>query len=127
MRIGIFTETYTPYISGLVTSIVMLKGALEKKGHEVYVVTANLKDFHYHYDEENRVLEIPGIPTGIYDSRLTSIYPLQAVNIIKKWHLDVIHSQTEFAIGTFARLLPNNIIFLLYIPIIRCMKTMFII
>ena len=30
MRIGIFTETYTPYISGLVTSEVMLKEALEK-------------------------------------------------------------------------------------------------
>ena len=31
MRIGIFTETYTPYISGLVTSELMLKKALEKK------------------------------------------------------------------------------------------------
>ncbi len=121
MRIGIFTETYTPYISGLVTSIVMLKGALEKKGHEVYVVTANLKDFHYHYDEENRVLEIPGIPTGIYDSRLTSIYPLQAVNIIKKWHLDVIHSQTEFAIGTFARLFAKQY----NIPIVHTYHTMY--
>ena len=40
MRIGIFTETYTPYISGLVTSVVMLKNALEKQGHEVYIVTA---------------------------------------------------------------------------------------
>ena len=30
MRIGIFTETYTPYISGLVTSEVMLKKGLEK-------------------------------------------------------------------------------------------------
>ena len=61
MRIGIFTETYTPYISGLVTSEVMLKKALEKKGHEVYVVTANLKSFKYDYDEEEKVLRIPGI------------------------------------------------------------------
>ena len=34
MRIGIFSETYTPYISGLVTSEVMLKNALEKEGVE---------------------------------------------------------------------------------------------
>ena len=47
MRIGIFTETYTPYISGLVTSEVMLKHALEKLGHEVYVVTANLENYKY--------------------------------------------------------------------------------
>ena len=104
MRIGIFSETYTPYISGLVTSEVMLKKALEKLGHEVYVVTANLESFKYEYDEEERVLKVPGVPTGIYDSRLTSIYPVRAVNKIKSWNLDVIHSQTEFGIGTFARL-----------------------
>ena len=92
MRIGIFTETYTPYISGLVTSEVMLKDALERLGHTVYVVTTNLESFHYDYDEKEHVLKIPGIPTGIYDSRLTSVYPLKAVNKIKSWNLDVIHS-----------------------------------
>ena len=121
MRIGIFTETYTPYISGLVTSEVMLKKALEEKGHEVYVVTANLENFHYEYDEEERVLKIPGIPTGIYDSRLTSIYPLQALNKIKSWNLDVIHSQTEFAIGTFARLFSKQY----NIPIVHTYHTMY--
>ena len=87
MRIGIFTETYTPYISGLVTSEIMLKKALENQGHEVYVVTANLESFKYDYDEKERVLKIPGIPTGIYDSRLSSIYPVRAVNKIKSWKL----------------------------------------
>ena len=52
MRIGIFTETYKPYISGLVTSVAMLKGALEKQGHEVYVVTANLETFKYEYNPD---------------------------------------------------------------------------
>ena len=121
MRIGIFTETYTPYISGLVTSEVMLKDALERLGHTVYVVTANLESFHYDYDEKEHVLRIPGIPTGIYDSRLTAIYPIKAVNIIKNWKLDIIHSQTEFAIGTFARLLA----FQLDIPLVHTYHTMY--
>ena len=121
MRIGIFTETYSPYISGLVTSEVMLKKALEKLGHEVYVVTANLESFKYEYDEEERVLKIPGIPTGIYDSRLTAIYPVRAVNKIRKWNLDVIHSQTEFAIGTFARLIAHQ----LNIPLVHTYHTMY--
>ena len=121
MRIGIFTETYSPYISGLVTSEIMLKKALEKQGHEVYVVTANLESFHYEYDEKEHVLKIPGIPTGIYDSRLTSVYPIRAVNKIKSWNLDVIHSQTEFAIGTFARLLAKQ----LSIPLVHTYHTMY--
>ncbi len=121
MRIGIFTETYTPYISGLVTSEVMLKNALEQEGHEVYVVTANLESFKYEYDEKEKVLRIPGLPTGIYDSRLTSIYPIQAVNKIKSWKLDVIHSQTEFAIGTFARLIAKQY----NIPLVHTYHTMY--
>ena len=121
MRIGIFTETYAPYISGLVTSEVMLKNALEKQGHEVYVVTANLKSFKYDWDPENRILKIPGLPTGIYDSRLTSIYPIKAVNKIKSWKLDVIHSQTEFAIGTFARLIAKQF----HIPLVHTYHTLY--
>ena len=121
MRIGIFTETYSPYISGLVTSEVMLKKALEKQGHEVYVVTANLESFKYEYDEEERVLKIPGVPTGIYDSRLSSIYPVRAVNRIKSWNLDVIHSQTEFAIGTFARLFAKQY----NIPLVHTYHTLY--
>ena len=121
MRIGIFTETYTPYISGLVTSEVMLKHALEKQGHDVYVVTANLETFKYEYDEQEKVLKIPGLPTGIYDSRLTSVYPIRAVNKIKSWHLDVIHSQTEFAVGTFARLIAKQY----NIPLVHTYHTMY--
>lgn len=121
MRIGIFTDSYTPYISGLVTSVVMLKGALEKLGHTVYVVTANLKDFHYEYDEEERIIRVPGIPTGIYDSRLTAIYPVQAIQTIKSWNLDVIHSQSEFGIGTFARIIAKQ----LNIPIVHTYHTMY--
>ena len=121
MRIGIFTETYSPYISGLVTSEVMLKNALEKQGHEVYVVTANIESFKYEWDPVERVLKIPGIPTGIYDSRLTSIYPVKAVKKIKDWNLDVIHSQTEFAIGTFARLIAKQY----NIPLVHTYHTLY--
>ena len=43
MRIGIFTDTYPPFINGVSTSIKMLENALRKKGHKVYIVTVNLK------------------------------------------------------------------------------------
>lgn len=31
MRIGLFTDSYPPYINGVSTSVAMLKKALEKK------------------------------------------------------------------------------------------------
>ncbi len=121
MRIGIFTETYTPQINGVVTSALMLKKGLEKLGHEVYVVTANQDSFRYEYDEKDRVYRIPGIPAGIYDYRLTSIYPVGAVKIIRSWKLDVIHSQTEFGIGTFARFLAKQY----HIPLVHTYHTLY--
>ena len=39
MRIGIFTDTYPPFINGVSTSIQMLENSLRKKGHKVFIVT----------------------------------------------------------------------------------------
>ena len=121
MRIGIFTDTYLPYVSGLVTSELMLKRALEKAGHEVYVVTINLEKLKYEYDKENRIIKIPGVPTKIYDTRLTGFYSLPAYNQIRKWKLDIIHSQTEFSIGTFGRIVAKQ----LDIPLVHTYHTMY--
>ncbi|MDD3241268.1 MAG: glycosyltransferase [Bacilli bacterium] len=121
MRIGLFSDTYPPFINGVSTSVLMLKKALEKLGHTVYVVTVNPESMRYDYDEENKVLRIPGVPIGLYDYRLTGIYPLRAINIVKKWNLDVIHSHTEFGIGTFSRLIGKQ----LHIPIVHTYHTMY--
>lgn len=121
MRIGIFTDTYTPYINGVTTSVLMLKKGLEKKGHTVYIVTVNADNLQYKYEESNRVIRIPGIPTGIYDYRLTGIYPVKALKTIKKWNLDVIHSQTEFGVGTFARIVSKQF----NIPLVHTYHTMY--
>ena len=121
MRIGIFTDTYTPFINGVTTSVVMLKKALERKGHTVYIVTVNAENMKYEIEENGKVIRIPGIPIGIYDYRLTGIYPIKAINMIRKWNLDVIHSQTEFGIGTFARILAKQ----LNIPLVHTYHTMY--
>lgn len=121
MRIGLFTDTYPPYINGVSTSISMLKHALEKQGHQVFVVTVNNELTKYAYEENGRVIRIPGIPTGIYDYRLTGIYPLRCINKIKKWKLDIIHSHTEFGVGTFARIVAKQF----NIPLVHTYHTMY--
>lgn len=121
MRIGMFTDTYPPYINGVSTSIVMLKRALEKKGHQVFVVTVNNEITKYRYEENGKVIRIPGLPIGIYDYRLSGIYPIRCVNKIKKWKLDVIHSHTEFGVGTFARIIAKQF----NIPLVHTYHTMY--
>jgi len=121
MRIGIFTDTYPPFINGVSTSIVMLKKALEKQGHTVYIVTVNNENMKYKYEEDDKVIRIPGIPIGIYDYRLSGIYPVKILNKIRKWKLDVIHSQTEFGVGTFARIVAKQF----RIPLVHTYHTMY--
>lgn len=121
MRIGIFTDTYPPYVNGVSTSISMLEKALRKKGHQVFIVTVNPENMTYKYERNNKIIRIPGIPTGIYDYRLTGIYPIRAIRKIKKWNLDIIHSHTEFGIGTFARIIAKQ----LNIPLVHTYHTMY--
>lgn len=121
MRIGLFTDTYPPFINGVSTSVFMLKKALERAGHQVFVVTINTETFHYGYDENDTVVRIPGLPIGLYDYRVSTVYPLKAMNIIRKWKLDVIHSHTEFSVGTFARFISRQF----NIPLVHTYHTLY--
>ena len=121
LKIGLFTDTYMPYINGVSTSVSVLKRALEKKGHQVYLVTVNPDKMQYKYEEGGKIIRLPGLPTGIYNYRLTEIYPIRVINKIKKWKLDVIHSHTEFGVGTFARIISKQF----GIPLVHTYHTMY--
>ena len=60
MKVAIFTETYFPFISGVVTHIKTLKESLEHAGHEVLIVTTSPKAV-CHYVKDG-VLYCPAIP-----------------------------------------------------------------
>lgn len=121
MRIGLFTDTYPPYINGVSTSVFMLKKALEKEGHQVFLVTSNDDNHKYRFEENDKVIRIPGIKTWIYGYRLTRLYPIRLLKVIKKWKLDVIHSHTEFGVGTFARIIAKQF----NIPLVHTYHTMY--
>lgn len=121
MRIGLFTDTYPPFINGVSTSVNMLKNALEKLGHEVFVVTVNTEGYEYNIKEDGKVICVPGVPIKLFDYRISSIYPMKIVKTIKSWQLDVIHSHTEFGIGTYARIMAKK----LKIPVIHTYHTMY--
>lgn len=109
MKVGIFTETYLPDINGVVTSVVSLKKALEMHGHEVYIVTNHDNVLKTTFDEEERILRLPGLKLDfLYGYKISSPIQVQATRTIKEWGLDVIHIQQEFGIGIYGRYLAST-------------------
>ena len=122
MRIGIFTDSYYPHISGVATSIEMLKEALIDMGHDVYIVAPNLDNRKFIYDKEKKIILLPGIKTGLYKLRITGIYSNKAMKIIKnEWNLDIIHSQTEGTVGAFSHIVSKK----LNIPVVHTYHTLY--
>lgn len=120
MRIGLFSDTYTPDINGVVSSIVTLQKELEKRGHEVFVIT-NHKAL-LSTQREGNVLRLPGLELKwLYGYKLTTPYHFSAKDEIRKMNLDVIHVHTEFGVGMFARIVAKY----LNIPVVSTYHTMY--
>lgn len=99
MRIGMMTDAYKPYVSGVTSYVDLNKRALEKLGHEVYVFTFG--DLEYQ-DDEPRVFRSPGMPlsdTGFY---LSLRHNAKAQKIIQT--MDVIHVHHPFMSGRLAHI-----------------------
>src|SRR5690554_5744655 len=99
MKIGIFTEAYTPLISGVVTSINNLKDGLEALGHEVYVITPYAPKQKYEFNPS--IIRLKGFPIpkkSLKGFRLV-FFTRRHLRKIKSLNLDVIHIHTEFSMG----------------------------
>ncbi len=121
MRIGIFTDTYLPDINGVATSSGILQHALMKQGHEVTVVTTEVKKGDS-YTDDGDVLRMTGIELkNIYGYRLAGIYSSRIMKILREKKLDVIHIQTEFSIGIFGKIAAH----LLNIPVVYTYHTQY--
>ena len=67
MRIGLFTDTYFPQVSGVATSIRTLKTELEKQGHVVFIFTTTDKDVNRY--EDWQIIRIPRVPFFAFKDR----------------------------------------------------------
>lgn len=101
MKILITTDLYTTATNGVVTSVKNLCGELQKKGHDVRILT--LSDGLKSHKDGN-VSYIRSIPLGaIYpDVRMAVSYRHKLIKEIIEWKPDVIHSQCEFFSFQFA-------------------------
>jgi len=118
MNIGIFTDAYYPQVSGVVTSTMILKSELIRLGHSVTIITVT----HPDVEEMEGVIRLPSIPFFLLPSqRVGVIYSRKIMSKIKKLDLDIIHTQTEFSIGIFGRIVAKR----LDIPVVHTYHTMY--
>ena len=98
MRVGLFTDTYFPQVSGVATSIRTLKTELEKQGHTVFIFTTTDKDVNRY--EDWQIIRIPSVPFFAFKDRRVAYRGFsKALEIARQYQLDIIHTQTEFSLG----------------------------
>lgn len=119
MRIGFFTDTYFPQVSGVSTSIKTLKEELEKLGHEVYIFTTTDPEAT---DFEKDIVRMPSVPfVSFKDRRIVVRGIFFAYQIAKELQLDIIHTHTEFGAGLLGKIVANR----LQVPVIHTYHTMY--
>jgi len=101
MKVLITTDLYTTGTNGVVTSVRNLMQELEKKGHEVRVLTVSEKLRSRKY---GKIYYIKSLPLGVVypDVRMPVSYRHRYLRELIEWKPDVIHSQCEYFSYQFA-------------------------
>lgn len=117
MRIALFTETYLPYINGVVTHVKSLKEGLEKQGHEVLVVTADPHTNHHYL--KDKVLHCPAKSIKrFYNFGMAFPFSHTRLQYLRAFDPDIIHIHQEFGIGysgmQIAKILKKPLVYTLH-------------
>ena len=124
MRIGLFTDQYYPFISGVVTSVKMLYEGLTALGHECFIFTSADEELVKNEEEykNKNVINIPGRPypfKPIRDYRYTFTHK-KFIKIVREYNLDIIHIHTEYNIAKLAMKSSKK----LNIPVVHTLHTL---
>lgn len=96
MKIGIFTDSYLPYTSGVVRSIQTFTGELNNLGHEVFIFAPSYRNC----EEESNVFRFASIPSPTnHDFSLAVPFSLRLKPTIQRMNLDLIHVHSPFLLG----------------------------
>lgn len=105
MRIGILTDSYKPYVSGVSTSIYTLAEGLISAGHEVFIITPKYKGYKEYDKNYTYITRIKGgVTLPKKGTRFLKYVPFVGRHIkkIKDLDLDVIHFHSELTMGKLA-------------------------
>jgi len=100
MKIAFFTNCYKPLVNGVVTNIVSLKEAYERKGHETYVFAPQVEDY---IDQGKNVFRYRSLNlTSKVKYPIAIPLSLRARKVITEFNPDIIHVHHPFLLSSQA-------------------------
>ena len=97
MKIAFFTNCYKPLINGVVSSIVSLKDAYERKGHHTYVFAPRVEGYT---DQEKNVFRYHSVNlTSKIKYPIAIPLSLRANKVINEFKPDVVHVHHPFVLS----------------------------
>ena len=121
MNVALFTDSYLPTKSGIVTVVVQLRKILTELGHHVVVVTVSPHGHENPDEDDESVLRVYSIPAPVGDNQYIAFPHKKAVvSFLKKNDVQIIHSHTEFYIAHAAKSAGKA----LHIPVVATTHTM---
>lgn len=120
MKIAVFTDSYRPYVSGVVRSIDTFGAELLALGHEVYIFgpryypaqhsSGSTADSIEDDVPANKVFRYWSIPVPMYRGFAAPVpISTHAEEVIAELGIDVLHSHTPFAMGTLCAVLARRL------------------
>lgn len=122
MNIALFSDSYLPTKSGIVTVVIQLRTALEAMGHHVVIVTVETTP----EDKKNRIddpciFRVPSIPLGLGTDQFVGFpHKRKIINFLREHNVELIHCHTEFYIAHAAKKIGKA----MHIPTIATTHTM---
>ena len=100
MRVGMFSNSYKPIISGVVRSIDLYRQGLTDDGNFVALFTSDTKEYE---DTEPFIFRYPSIPIPkAMDWTFPVVVAPQITWMIPRLKLDILHAHHPFVVGSEA-------------------------
>jgi 1,2-diacylglycerol 3-alpha-glucosyltransferase len=118
LNVGFFTDTFTPQINGVVTSIQNFQKELERQGHKVYIF-APAPELP---DDKIDVFRFSSVKFIFQpEMRFAVPYSWQIDKRINSLNLDLVHAHTPFSLGFFAKYVSKD----RQIPFVQTFHTLY--
>lgn len=121
MNIALFSDSYIPTKSGIVTVVVQLRNILEQMGHHVVIVTVSNHRHHNYGVEDPNIFKVTSIQSPVGEGQFMGLPHRKSIcEFLQKHNIQIIHAHTEFFVGQIAVACGKK----LHIPVIATTHTM---